>query len=87
MSATWLIKTAAKSSFRKKFVYITWSSPFNLEKSYIKIENFRTIKLSDKILSENLFVRNLVMSESFLSESFKFIENRKEQRSVTLNVN
>ena len=45
---------------------------------YIKIENFRTIKLSDKILSESLFVRNVVMSESF-----KFIENRKAQRNVT----
>ena len=45
---------------------------------YIKIENFRTIKLSDKILSESLFVRNVMKSESS-----KFIENGKAQRNVT----
>ena len=46
--------------------------------SYVKIENFRTIKLSDKIFSESLFVRNVVMSASF-----RLIENRKTQRNVT----
>ena len=40
-----------------------------LIQEYIKTENFRTIKLSDKDFSESLFVRNLVMSKSF-----KFIE-------------
>ena len=38
--------------------------------TYIKIENFWTIKLSDKILSESLFVRNVLMSESFFVRKF-----------------
>ena len=37
----------------------------SLVTTYIKIVNFRTIKLSDKILSESLFVRTLVLSEIF----------------------
>ena len=32
---------------------------------YIKCKKFRRDKLSDKDLSENLFVRNLELSESF----------------------
>ena len=37
---------------------------------YIKIENFRTIKLSDKSLSDSLFVRTLVMSAIFFVQKF-----------------
>ena len=37
---------------------------------YTKIENFRTIKLSDKMLSESLFVRDVVMSERFFVRKF-----------------
>ena len=45
-------------------------------------QNFRTIKLSDKILSERLITQIVVMSESSPSESFKFVEDRKTQRNI-----
>ena len=39
---------------------------------YIKNENFRTEKLSDSFLSENLSVRNLGLPKVFPSENFRF---------------
>ena len=48
--------------------------------TYIKIENFQTINLLDKILLEGLFFQNVMMSESFLFKSFKFIEKQKSTK-------
>ena len=60
----WTIKPyeTPKNSFKNGFCL------FDLEAvEYIKIENFRTIKLSDKILSERLFVRNLMRCQHKMS--------------------
>ena len=51
-----------------------------LEKGYTKIKNFRTIKLSDKIVSDNLMVRNAFSSESFIVRKFVFLENKERHK-------
>ena len=55
--------TPAAGIKRKHFVSVQGSGIRC--KDYIKIENFRTIKLLENLLSESLLVRNLILSERF----------------------